>query len=192
MRRMNSMLLGHQGASGRTDCMYLEMARSVAGSPRRGAGARCAKGPRCHPSRRVRPRLGRTASRSRSRGSAARRSGLERADAGRQIDDAGELRVRQPAHERLRRGSATRGRAPWGRIRRGCTHRRPAEWSPRGGCPVGLELLEDGGKAERLEPRRPAAREPRASPAWHGFASERRRCARFDEGDATKANGVPA
>ena len=32
MRRMNSMLLGHQGASGRTDCMYFSMARRVAGS----------------------------------------------------------------------------------------------------------------------------------------------------------------
>ena len=32
MRRMNSMLLGHQGASGRTDCMYLRMASCVAGS----------------------------------------------------------------------------------------------------------------------------------------------------------------
>ena len=27
MRRMNSMLLGHHGASGRTDCMYLRMAK---------------------------------------------------------------------------------------------------------------------------------------------------------------------
>ena len=32
MRRMNSILLGHQGASGRTDCMYLRMASRVAGS----------------------------------------------------------------------------------------------------------------------------------------------------------------
>ena len=32
MRRMNSMLLGHQGASGRTDCMYFSMASRVAGS----------------------------------------------------------------------------------------------------------------------------------------------------------------
>ena len=32
MRRMNSMLLGHQGASGRTDCMYFSIASSVAGS----------------------------------------------------------------------------------------------------------------------------------------------------------------
>ena len=32
MRRMNSMLLGHHGASGRTDCMYLRMASCVAGS----------------------------------------------------------------------------------------------------------------------------------------------------------------
>ena len=32
MRRMNSMLLGHQGASGRTDCMYLSMASCVAAS----------------------------------------------------------------------------------------------------------------------------------------------------------------
>ncbi len=32
MRRMNSMLLGHQGASGRTDCVYLRMASCVAGS----------------------------------------------------------------------------------------------------------------------------------------------------------------
>ena len=32
MRRMNSMLLGHHGASGRTPCMYLSIARRVAGS----------------------------------------------------------------------------------------------------------------------------------------------------------------
>ena len=32
MRRMNSMLLGHQGASGRTDCMYFSIASLVAGS----------------------------------------------------------------------------------------------------------------------------------------------------------------
>ena len=32
MRRMNSMLLGHQGASGRTDWVYLRMASWVAGS----------------------------------------------------------------------------------------------------------------------------------------------------------------
>ena len=32
MRRMNSMLLGHQGASGRTDCVYFSMASCVAGS----------------------------------------------------------------------------------------------------------------------------------------------------------------
>ncbi len=32
MRRMNSMLLGHHGASGRTDCMYFSMASCVAGS----------------------------------------------------------------------------------------------------------------------------------------------------------------
>jgi hypothetical protein len=32
MRRMNSMLLGHQGASGRTDCMYFSMASRVCGS----------------------------------------------------------------------------------------------------------------------------------------------------------------
>ena len=32
MRRMNSMLLGHHGASGRTDCMYLRIASCVAGS----------------------------------------------------------------------------------------------------------------------------------------------------------------
>ena len=32
MRRMNSMLLGHHGASARTDCMYFSMARRVAGS----------------------------------------------------------------------------------------------------------------------------------------------------------------
>ena len=32
MRRMNSMLLGHQGASARTDCMYLRIASCVAGS----------------------------------------------------------------------------------------------------------------------------------------------------------------
>ena len=32
MRRMNSMLLGHQGASGRTDCMYFSIASRVAGS----------------------------------------------------------------------------------------------------------------------------------------------------------------
>ena len=32
MRRMNSMLLGHQGASGRTDCVYFWIASRVAGS----------------------------------------------------------------------------------------------------------------------------------------------------------------
>ena len=32
MRRMNSMLLGHHGASGRTDVMYFWIARRVAGS----------------------------------------------------------------------------------------------------------------------------------------------------------------
>ena len=32
MRRMNSILLGHHGASGRTDCMYLRIASCVAGS----------------------------------------------------------------------------------------------------------------------------------------------------------------
>ncbi len=32
MRRMNSILLGHQGASGRTDCMYLSMAICTVGS----------------------------------------------------------------------------------------------------------------------------------------------------------------
>ena len=32
MRRMNSMLLGHQGASARTRCMYFSMASCVAGS----------------------------------------------------------------------------------------------------------------------------------------------------------------
>ena len=32
MRRMNSMLLGHQGASLRTDCMYFSIASWVAAS----------------------------------------------------------------------------------------------------------------------------------------------------------------
>ena len=32
MRRMNSMLLGHQGASARTDCMYFSIASRVAAS----------------------------------------------------------------------------------------------------------------------------------------------------------------
>ncbi len=31
MRRMNSMLLGHHGASGRTDCMYLRIASCARG-----------------------------------------------------------------------------------------------------------------------------------------------------------------
>src|SRR5260370_11046133 len=32
MRRINSILLGHHGASGRTPCIYLRMASCVAGS----------------------------------------------------------------------------------------------------------------------------------------------------------------
>ena len=92
MRRMNSMLLGHHGASARTDCMYLSIASCVASSFQDSGRCTMRDGTSMSSSRRqlVLDRL--TARRSdRSRGSTRGVVvDLQRADAGREIDDAGQ------------------------------------------------------------------------------------------------------
>ena len=120
MRRMNSMLLGHHGASGRTDCMYFWMARRVA--------------PSSHDSGRCTIREGTSmasvggssssalASRSSKRSRGRTRVvvvDVQGADAGREVDDAGDAALGEPGAQAARGpGSGGPGRGPSGRIRR--------------------------------------------------------------------------
>ena len=112
MRRMNSMLLGHQGASARTDCMYLrdgQPRRRVVPGQRQVHDARWA--PRC---RRVGGQR-RLAARRAASSSASRRQhagvvvDLQRADAGREVDDAGQAaRAAAPASSACTRKRSSR------------------------------------------------------------------------------------
>ncbi len=102
MRRMNSMLLGHHGASGRTDCMYFWIASRVAGSS--------------HESGRWTMRLGivrlcRSGSSDSAISSSVEKLGprqnpgvvmnLQRPDAGSQVDDPGNAFPLEPGEQFL-------------------------------------------------------------------------------------------
>ena len=91
MRRMNSMLSGHQGASSRTELAVFAAIGLAHGRvvPATAAGARCATGSRSRRGGRRRSSASRSASSSVARGS-VRPSimDLQRADARRDVDDA--------------------------------------------------------------------------------------------------------
>ena len=135
MRRMNSMLLGHQGASGRTDCVYFWIASRVAGSS--------------HDSGRCTMRdahldvVGRRQRRldlfQRRQQPLARQAPvvvvhLQRADPGRDVDDPGQRARRQRLHQRVH-----------AEAQRQIQHRRPVLDQQ-----VGVAVLaDDDGRAAR-------------------------------------------
>jgi hypothetical protein len=102
MRRMNSMLLGHQGASGAPTACISRWPAAWRDRPRTAAGARCGWAPPC----RRWPATARSASIQhvqQALGAApVVEVHLQRADAGRQIDDAGlPCAPLQRAHQRV-------------------------------------------------------------------------------------------
>ena len=102
MRRMNSMLLGHHGASGRTDCMYLSDGETGCGIVPGERQMDDARGNLQIVEIGQRRSLRRTRRADVARESGAVVVNLQRADAGSEVDDAGDAILRcEPLHQRM-------------------------------------------------------------------------------------------